>query len=495
MKPFLDVEKNRKAYHALPFENTVHRSSLIVPKIENTQTIISFLNHFLLKRGNLDVVIKISAIDKNGSRLSSKTFDVNEKKVYQYNLDNLFADYDFNNFIIEFFSSKNLFIPFPAVMINHLGKDFCNVVHSYNRILNDIFEDDAVNKIQVSEASFDVLVNDDFDTFINISSGINDLNDSIYFSYESDKITINKKINLELPRLSHKTFYLSDLIDGYTEKGTIKVTQPKQNLFFGRILAGIQNKKTRSFSANHSYYDSSKTKEYFTNDTSYRVYPFFSDQINKISMYPIMSESNLEIELKIYMKNNRQITDIYNLKSPSAKPLHININQIAEKNNLELIDIDTFSIFAKNKDGNAPTRINHQLIYGSKLVNNPLSSSINVSLMNDDVFKAKNKTSHIWGQLLSSDSYESKLGLNFINPDGNSSDVELEFYNSSGLINKFKKKLYPKKTLTIKSSDIIPKNDNVDFIWYIAKSKRSDLSAFFSHTNIFSGNSSGDHTF
>ena len=158
MKPFLDVEKNRKAYHALPFENTVHRSSLIVPKIENTQTIISFLNHFLLKRGNLDVVIKISAIDKNGSRLSSKTFDVNEKKVYQYNLDNLFADYDFNNFIIEFFSSKNLFIPFPAVMINHLGKDFCNVVHSYNRILNDIFEDDAVNKIQVSEASFDVLV-------------------------------------------------------------------------------------------------------------------------------------------------------------------------------------------------------------------------------------------------------------------------------------------------------------------------------------------------
>ena len=44
----------------------------------------------------------------------------------------------------KFYSDKNLFIQFPAVMINHIGVDFINSVHSYNRVLNDVFEDDKV---------------------------------------------------------------------------------------------------------------------------------------------------------------------------------------------------------------------------------------------------------------------------------------------------------------------------------------------------------------
>ena len=51
---------------------------------------------------------------------------------------------------IDFFSERNLFIPFSAVIITHVGKNFCNVVHSYNRILNDVFEDDKINKNHVS---------------------------------------------------------------------------------------------------------------------------------------------------------------------------------------------------------------------------------------------------------------------------------------------------------------------------------------------------------
>ena len=49
-----------------------------------------------------------------------------------------FSKFKVKNFLIDFFSERNLFIPFPAVIITHVGKNFCNVVHSYNRILNDV---------------------------------------------------------------------------------------------------------------------------------------------------------------------------------------------------------------------------------------------------------------------------------------------------------------------------------------------------------------------
>ena len=47
-----------------------------------------------------------------------------------------------SNYMVEFFSPDNLFIPFPAVMVNHHGKNFINQVHAFNRVLNDVFEDE-----------------------------------------------------------------------------------------------------------------------------------------------------------------------------------------------------------------------------------------------------------------------------------------------------------------------------------------------------------------
>jgi hypothetical protein len=84
--------------------------------------------------------------------------------------------------LVEFYSDKNLFIPFPAVMVNHVGPDFVNSVHSYNRILNDIFEDDKVNKHQVYESSIDVIVDNEYDTFFNFATGIFKVNDNISVS-------------------------------------------------------------------------------------------------------------------------------------------------------------------------------------------------------------------------------------------------------------------------------------------------------------------------
>ena len=111
-----------------------------------------------MKRGYKSVALKISAIDLHGNLVESQTIQIDKPRVYSLNLNEIFLGSKINNFLIDFYSEKNLFVPFPAVIISHLGKDFCNTVHSYNRVLNDVFEDDKINKNHVSEASFDLKI-------------------------------------------------------------------------------------------------------------------------------------------------------------------------------------------------------------------------------------------------------------------------------------------------------------------------------------------------
>ena len=144
MKPFLDVEKNRVSYHKSIKTNTIHRSSLIVPRFDQAVSNISFLNHFLLKRNNKDVVLKITAINDNGVLEDSVSIEINEPIVYSLNLESFFKQASkIKEYLVEFYSDKNLFIPFPAVMVNHIGNEFVNSVHSFNRVLNDVFEDES----------------------------------------------------------------------------------------------------------------------------------------------------------------------------------------------------------------------------------------------------------------------------------------------------------------------------------------------------------------
>ncbi len=494
MKDYLQVQKDRIKYHVQPFKNTVHRSSLIAPQMEKADTWISFINHFLIKRGYKSVALKINAVDKNGHLLDSKTIQIEEPKVYSINLSKLFERIKVNNFLIDFFSERNLFIPFPAVIISHLGKDFCNTVHSYNRVLNDPFEDDEINKTHVSESSFDLILNKNYDTFFNISSGILDIkNKEVYITYEKKKYKVKKKIKVSLPRLSYKSFYLSKILPKNIDGGVIKIKQPTQNLFYGRLLAGRLNKKTKAFSANHSYYDSSEKKEYFSNSESYRTYPYFQNLTNQITMYPVFSPSKLDIRLKIFGKKKIFITPKIVFSSDENLPLNINVNEFVDLENLR--EVTAFTIVAKTAKKGIPTRVNHQLVYGKKEGKNALKCSINVSLTNKQVFVPKKKKGFVWGQVINHPDYNSNIGFCFKSPEGKKENITIEFYNSEGKYKSIRQVLEPKKSLVLVNSKIFGKNKKVDFYWYVAKSTRPDLSAYSVHMHKNSGNSSGEHNF
>lgn len=384
MKPFLDVEANRIQYHKFDNVNTVHRSSLLVPRFEHTKTNISFLNHFLLKRNNRNITLKITPINTHGHSKDAISLAINEPKVYSLNLEELFSDYnDIIEYIVEFYSDVNLFIPFPAVMINHIGYDFVNSVHSFNRVLNDVFEDDKINMHQVHESSIDVLSNKEYDTFFNFATGPFTVTEAI--SILNSQNIEKKIIPSEIKRFSNKNYFLSELFNCELSDGTVlKILQPKQPLFYGRLLAGIMNKSTKAFSANHSYYDSSSTEEYFQNDTSYRTYPYFANSLNRITMYPIMSPSELNIHIELYEATKKFISHPLVIVSPSNTSISFDINSLVQESGFKKVSL--FKVVAQSKNGKIPTRVNHQLIYGPLNSTSKLRSSINVSLLNEEIY-------------------------------------------------------------------------------------------------------------
>ena len=87
MKSILAQEKDRSLYHKFPNKFSVHRSSLLVPKNRGLKSKITFLNHFVIKRNNDQVSLKISAYNKDGRCIDTYYEELKERKVYNFDLD------------------------------------------------------------------------------------------------------------------------------------------------------------------------------------------------------------------------------------------------------------------------------------------------------------------------------------------------------------------------------------------------------------------------
>ena len=507
MKPFKDVDKERYKYHNKEYINTVHRSSLLVPKLKNNKTFVSFLNHFLIKRNYSDVVLKISPY-KLGNCFDSKTFLIDQAKVYTFNLDETF-DENCDCYQLEFFSGNNLYIPFPAVIINHIGSNSINTVHSYNRVLNDAKEEESINKIKVNEASIDFIDNETFRTFIVFQSGILSLENKIlkliFKKSNSKELEIIKKINLTMPKMHSKKIDISALIKDQINREDIKageysiqIEQPNQEFFYGRLLVGIEDISSNSYSGNHSYYDNSKNKEYFGSSKSYRIFPYFKNSKNIIRIYPVMSpgRGNFKIFANYKENNNiltKELGTYFFINNEST--LCLDIGELIISNKLENRTI-TFTVIYESLDGyKTPTRVNMQLVYG-KEKNKVLDASINVSLLNDEIFLPPEKKSHSWIQMVNKKNYSSQLGICFSDDPNNhnkkESLVKISIYDENGNFLKKEISLKSLECFFINSNEL---NTNSDFVWVTCETDRPNLFQYTYQTNIEKYFSSGEHSF
>jgi hypothetical protein len=502
MKPFKDVEANRRSYHSDGVRNSVHRASLTVPEISGTLAEISFLNHFLIKRQYRHVACRVTAVGAMGQRIEAKLFEITEPRVYTIPLTGM-TDQVVSTYLVDFFAAENLFIPFPAVMINHRSKVFLNSVHAYNRVLNDIFEDDAINEKSVCEASIDVSNDDSLETFLLFTSGPQRCQGRIHFEFHTAEQTYKRDVEIDMPRLTNYEFRLLDVLPDlrHVPMGTLKVKPPTQPMFFGRILAG-QRTADGAFSANHSYYDSSNSDEYWDDRrSSYRTYPFFQDLNNIIRMYPIMAPGRLDLSVILADQNGRQIAEIAvgdgNDVGHPGKYAEINVNACARDAGTDPVALGAFTLVATPRDGKTPTRINHQLVYSA----GALASSINVSLYNPNVFLPAGKTGMTWGQVPVGGGVSSRLGIVGGNPKSAPDNLEIAFYTKNGKILDVEAEL-PTAGSAILDIDTLLRDviaetaDGVpEFAWFVACAKRPDISGFVVTKHLESHHCSGEHSF
>ena len=486
MKSFKKVQEDRIAYHRDPSKFSVHRSSLLIPIINSHDTIISFLNHFLIKRNNKAVSIKLSAYGNGGKLIDTYYEEILDKRVYEFNLSSIFSNInDLESFQAEFFSSKNLFIPFPAVIVQHKSRNSKNIIHSYNRILNDVNEDMKINSNINYESSFEAVKTNQSCTCFIFHTGQEKIKGRIRIEiFEGNK----KKVfyeDVNLPAFASKLYSLKKYLKTKNRFYFCRVLQPRQKMFFGRILVGSFSNKHEFFTANHSYYDSSNANENFDNSASYRQYPYFHNFQNTIKFYPINGRSNLAVYIKV--RNKEYFAG--NIVSPSSDHLDVSINMLFNKYKIKS---DTYTVIAKSEK-KIPTRVNHQLIIGKFKSN--FNSSINVSLLNDEIYKPDNKKSYIWGMTQYDSKYDTVLHVLGKHP-ADESRCKLSLYSTEGIIYSKKVHIKPSQKITINNDfckKLKVKNNNT--LWYSVESESQNLQAFTVVSNNNSGVSSGEHNF
>ena len=138
---------------------------------------------------------------------------IKRKKVYNFDLDFLFLNQNhIISYQVEFFSSKNLFIPYPAVIVEHVSESSHNVVHSYNRILNDLEEDLKINSTKCKEAAIEYFANDKYSSSFIFHNGQKEFNDNLKIMFLSKNKLSKKNLPIKLKPFGTKLVSLNDYI-------------------------------------------------------------------------------------------------------------------------------------------------------------------------------------------------------------------------------------------------------------------------------------------
>jgi hypothetical protein len=354
----------------------------------------------------------------------------------------------------------------------------------------------------VKESSVDLILNNNTDTCLLFTAGPIACKGSLEIEIGTPSKTYRTVESVDIPRFGHKKISLresfKDLPDG--AKGIIKAKQPNQLLFYGRLISG-QWLNDKTFSANHSYYDSSTTEEYWDNTkSSDRQYPFFSNFKNGIKIYPILSPSELEIILYANSNNGKEIFSekVGNVTSPSNEFVDIDINTTFDNAGIDVSTISSFGVRAQTiNDSKIPTRIGHQLIYGA----GGLNTSINVVLSNPNIFTPQGKKSMKWGQIVVGAGFDTFFAITADSKENKEITkhvANITFYDKNGKLEERKVDVLNGTSVKFEASNEFKKfidYEKPEYVWCSIDSENHGLNFFASTYNTKTKHCSGDHGF
>lgn len=504
----------------------VLRSSAVFPVIknENYSTRINFLGYWLIKRNIPEVSLLITLREQHGKIILRKLKTIDTVQAFSINLDLLLNELNTNTNRIflgsietEFFTTRDMVFPYPALVLEYFNKDFSTCVHTLGRIYND-FEDLSDNEqIKVPETGFDIYSNDDLNCFLSFVNGpISNSNGQIDYTItnsNSEKFSGSFQLD-EIKPFETKFILFKDYIPNLEKilknnSGSISINHNFEG-FYPRLLVGNIQNSFPSISFTHSYYDSSscvadsdfwnRIDENFYDSSVY--FPIFvnDNHYTDLVIYPNFSPSEYALQIELYDKLGTKLFEnpsFYNIKSNESKLIKIKFKKLIEDMNLDKNKIASAKVITKFAQKKIPTRIKFGLNVGISGIKSKLPCNIcfNSNLGNPSI---ENKPgSFHWSPIFKNGNCIVTLA-NFSNKKNYSqlANLSLNFYHQND-------PQHISRDIVIKPNAefrIILNNDDelkkffMNDGWMTAKSDNPHIQGYY-FTFYPSGSVSGDHIF
>jgi hypothetical protein len=360
-----------------------------------------------------------------------------------------------------------------------------------------------VNQVRVREASIDVHVDAETDTFALFTAGQLPCRGTVDVRLATPGGVLERQVPVDLPRFGNQELSLRALFgDAAPRKGGIlTLQQPAQPLFYGRMLAGRRCTRDGALAANHSFYDCSGAPEYWDDGRpSARTYPLFPGLATRIRQYPIFSPCVLHSAVDFHDAHGRLLHSFpcEPVRSPSQEVLEFPVTEAQQAAGLASATAFRFRAWAEN--GGTPRRINHQIVYEDGAGRSTLAASVAISLRHPAMFTAPGKEGLTWGQCPVSADLDTRVGLVFDRADGAAETVELRLIGEEGEVFREARTLAAGSAWVLDPAQIVPElargaGARPHSLWYWATSRRSDLSAYSVLRHRATGHCSGDHSF
>ena len=527
MKSFYDVLSSRLEFgeEIVNTRKPILRSSGIFPVIKNKSysTQILFLGYWKIKRNISEISCLVTLRNKSGKILKRDFKSISEPRSYIVDLDEMLtkisnSDDFIGSLEIEFFSTRDMVFPFPALVLNYFNKEFNTCVHTLGRIYND-FEDLKDNEQSiVPETGFDIYSDSDLSSFFAFVNGSNTNDDGIInytvTNYQSKKFSGKFSIG-QINSFETVFVKLSDYIpelDSFLEgkSGSISINHNFSG-FFPRFLAGNMQKSFPSVSFTHSYYDctlSDTSSDYWNRinenyDDSSIYIPLFleDDNYTDLVFYPNFSPSLLNLDIRIYDKQGillQDFSNIENIDSSDSKLLKIHFKNLVKDLKINNSEMHTAHIIANSKEKKIPSRIKCGLNVGIIGKNSKLPSNICFNLHPGNPLTENKPGSFHWLPLF--DSGKSIMSIANFSPlkkYSRSAKISLNFYhtaNSQTIERSFEIPAYNEYRLNLEEDSEIKSFLQNSHGWVTIKANNPHIQGYYFNFHS-SGAVAGDHVF
>lgn len=407
----------------------VFRSSAIFPVIQEKgiSSRVLFMGYWLLKRNIHEISAVITLRNDHGIMLARSSMRINEAKTFRIELTDelelagLRRDSEFSGSIeMEFFSTQNMFFPFPAVVINYYGPNFSTVVHTAQRIYND-FEDKAKNsQTKVPESGFNLYADDDREPFIGLINGSVPVPESLL---HLELVNHTRKIlscNIDLGDLApYETKWIypgrhCDLKSFFEGKPGAAKIDFKVDWIFPRLIVGNFHHKIPALSITHTYYDCSNAdtdSDYWRpaepgwNAASLMVPgELAKNHFTNIYFYPIYSPSSFAIDIEIYSAQGELLGSKQNgatIRAPEFTLHRLSLRDFCKELGIDDREDCALRLIARPdgaKERRIPARIKIGLDVGKNETETPCNICTNLQPFNTSL---ENKpTSFRWSPVL-----------------------------------------------------------------------------------------------